>query len=283
MGTDTLIDDIYKLLETKKIPEDVNIDYLIHEFGESMKKIMKRQLSEYKSDNRTLRLSNVGKTPLYLWNLMRGTEKEEMTPNMHLKFMYGHIIEEMLLFLVKASGHKVTDEQKRCEVAGVVGHMDGRIDGTLMDVKSTSSYSFKKFKDGTLVDNDAFGYIDQLKAYAKSEGDTKIAWLAMDKQNGHLTWLEYDLENTDHPKLKEDIEQKIIDLKKAVESDTAPDLCYDSEEDGKSGNQKLSLGCSYCQYKKACYPELRTFLYYNGPKHLVKVVNEPKVPEITKC
>ena len=67
MGTDTLIDDIYKLLDTKKVPEDVNIDYLIHEFGESMKKIMKRQLSEYKSDNRTLRLSNVGKTPLYLW------------------------------------------------------------------------------------------------------------------------------------------------------------------------------------------------------------------------
>ena len=247
-----------------------------------MKKIMKRQLSDWKPDRRTIRLSNVGKTPLYLWNLMRGTESEKMTPNTLLKFMYGHIIEEMLLFLVKASGHKVTDEQKRCEVAGVIGHMDGRIDGTLMDVKSTSSYSFKKFKDGSLVDNDAFGYIDQLKAYAKSEGDTKIAWLAMDKQNGHLTWLEYDLETTDHPKLKEDIEEKIINLKKAVESDTAPDLCYDSVEDGKSGNEKLSMECSYCQYKKSCWPELRTFLYYNGPKHLVKVVNEPKVQEITR-
>ena len=282
MGTDTLIKDIYDLLENKKVSKDVNIDFLIHEFGESMKKIMKRQLSDWKPDRRTIRLSNVGKTPLQLWHLMKGTESEKMTPSTLLKFMYGHIIEEMLLFLVKASGHKVTDEQKRCEVAGVIGHMDGRIDGTLMDVKSTSSYSFKKFKDGSLVDNDSFGYIDQLKAYAKSEGDTKIAWLAMDKQNGHLTWLEYDLETTDHPKLKEDIEQKIINLKKVLESDTAPDLCYDSIEDGKSGNQKLSMECSYCQYKKTCWPELRTFLYYNGPKHLVKVVNEPKVPEITR-
>ena len=282
MGTDTLIKDIYDLLENKKVSKDVNIDFLIHEFGESMKKIMKRQLSDWKPDRRTIRLSNVGKTPLQLWHLMKGTESEKMTPSTLLKFMYGHIIEEMLLFLVKASGHKVTDEQKRCEVAGVIGHMDGRIDGTLMDVKSTSSYSFKKFKDGSLVDNDAFGYIDQLKAYAKSEGDTKIAWLAMDKQNGHLTWLEYDLETTDHPKLKEDIEEKIVNLKKAVESDTAPDLCYDSVEDGKSGNQKLSMECSYCQYKKSCWPELRTFLYYNGPKHLVKVVNEPKVQEITR-
>lgn len=159
--------------------------------------------------------------------------------------------------------------------------MDGRIDGRLMDVKSTSSFGYKKFKDGTLVDNDSFGYIDQLKAYAKSEGDTKIAWLAMDKQNGHLAWLEYDLENTDHPKLKEDIEAKIIDLKKAVEQEQSPDFCYAPEEDGKSGNQKLSMGCSYCQYKQACYPEMRTFLYYNGPRFLVKVVNEPKVPEIT--
>jgi|TARA_R110000787_G_scaffold69148_6_gene154111 hypothetical protein len=282
MGTDTLIKDIYDLLENKKVSKDVNIDFLIHEFGESMKKIMKRQLSDWKPDRRTIRLSNVGKTPLQLWHLMKGTESEKMTPSTLLKFMYGHIIEEMLLFLVKASGHKVTDEQKRCEVAGVIGHMDGRIDGTLMDVKSTSSYSFKKFKDGSLVDNDSFGYIDQLKAYAKSEGDTKIAWLAMDKQNGHLTWLEYDLEKTDHPKLKEDIEEKILNLKKVLESDTAPDLCYDSVEDGKSGNQKLSMECSYCQYKKTCWPELRTFLYYNGPKHLIKVVNEPKVPEITR-
>ena len=282
MGTETLIKDIYDLLENKKVSKDVNIDFLIHEFGESMKKIMKRQLSDWKPDRRTIRLSNVGKTPLQLWHLMKGTESEKMTPSTLLKFMYGHIIEEMLLFLVKASGHKVTDEQKRCEVAGVIGHMDGRIDGTLMDVKSTSSYSFKKFKDGSLVDNDSFGYIDQLKAYAKSEGDTKIAWLAMDKQNGHLTWLEYDLETTDHPKLKEDIEEKILNLKKVLESDTAPDLCYDSVEDGKSGNQKLSMECSYCQYKKTCWPELRTFLYYNGPKHLIKVVNEPKVPEITR-
>lgn len=282
MGTDTLIKDIYDLLENKKVSKDVNIDFLIHEFGESMKKIMRRQLSDWKPDRRTIRLSNVGKTPLQLWHLMKGTESEKMTPSTLLKFMYGHIIEEMLLFLVKASGHKVTDEQKRCEVAGVIGHMDGRIDGTLMDVKSTSSYSFKKFKDGSLVDNDSFGYIDQLKAYAKSEGDTKIAWLAMDKQNGHLTWLEYDLEKTEHPKLKEDIEEKIVNLKKVLDSDTAPDLCYASIEDGKSGNQKLSMECSYCQYKKTCWPELRTFLYYNGPKHLVKVMNEPKVPEITR-
>lgn len=61
MGTNTLIDDIYKLLETKKIPEDVNIDYLIHEFGEAMKKIMKRQPLSTSQTTVPLRLSNVGR------------------------------------------------------------------------------------------------------------------------------------------------------------------------------------------------------------------------------
>ena len=45
-----------------------------------------------------------------------------MTPNTYVKFMYGHLIEEMLLFLTKLSGHEVTDEQKQCEVAGIKGH-----------------------------------------------------------------------------------------------------------------------------------------------------------------
>ena len=81
----------------------------------------------------------------------------------------------------------VEGEQKEVYRAKVSdGHMDARIDGRLIDVKSTSSYSFKKFKDGTLAEDDPFGYVAQLKAYAHSEGDDKYGWLAIDKQNGHL-------------------------------------------------------------------------------------------------
>ena len=44
--------------------------------------------------------------------------------------------------------------------------MDCKIDGVLTDVKSTSSFGFKKFKEATLAFDDPFGYIDQIKAYA---------------------------------------------------------------------------------------------------------------------
>jgi hypothetical protein len=73
--------------------------------------------------------------------------------------------------------------------------MDCKIDGVVTDVKSASTYGFKKFKDATLAFDDPFGYIDQIKGYAKSEGETQVGWLAMDKANGHLTYLKYDLED----------------------------------------------------------------------------------------
>ena len=55
------------------------------------------------------------------------------------------------------------------------------------------------------------------------EGDTEVGWLAMDKQNGHLTFLKYDLEDTQAPVyevLKEDIVERIKHVKEVVEHRT---------------------------------------------------------------
>jgi hypothetical protein len=229
-----------------------------------MKSLMRTEFArERKRDTRTLRLSNIGRDDRVLWNLVNGTEKEAIQPATYIKFMYGHLIEEMLLFLTRMAGHEVTDEQRVCEVEGIKGHMDCKIDGVVIDVKSTSSYGFKKFKDGTLAMDDAFGYVDQIKAYAHACGETKFGWLAMDKANGHLTVLQYDLEDTQAP------------IYKYIKG-----FCSDSVPDGKSGNIKLGIKCSYCQYKKHCYPEVRKFAYSYGPKFLIKVENEPKVMEV---
>ena len=181
------------------------------------------------------------------------------------------------------AGHKVTDEQKECEVNGIKGHMDCKIDDVTVDVKSTSSYGFKKFKDGSLALDDPFGYVDQLKAYAHSEGERKWAWLAMDKQNGHLCVLEYDLDDTEHPMYEHysgDIEERVEHIKDTVRSDIRPALCAEPVPDGQSGNLKLATMCSYCQYKKHCYPDLRVFAYSTGPRFLTKIKNYPRVPEI---
>ena len=282
--TDNVVADIYALMESKDADPSVDVEAEIEKFGEGVKALMRTEFGrEKREDNRRLRLSNIGRTDKYLWNHYNGTEGEELQPHTYVKFMYGHLIEEMLLFLTRMAGHSVTDEQKVCKVEGIVGHMDCKIDGVVTDVKSASSFGFKKFKDGTLAYDDPFGYIDQIKAYAHSEGQTEFGWLAMDKANGHLTYLKYDLNDIEAPvyeALKGDIVDRVKHVKKLVEQPEPVEWCYQPVPDGKSGNSKLSIGCSYCQFKDHCYPNLRVFAYSYGPKYLVDVVKEPKVQEV---
>lgn len=279
----TLVKDIYALMKTKRIDPEVDAEAEIDRFGEAVKDLMRKEFISRGYDARKLRLSNVGRKDRFLWNHYRGLEKEPLETHNLIKFLYGHLIEEMLLFLVRMAGHTVTDEQKTCEVEDIKGSMDCRIDGVVTDVKSTSSYGFKKFKDGSLAFDDPFGYIDQIKAYSHSEGEKKFGWLAMDKQNGHLTFLQYDLEDKQssvYDTIKEDISARIKHVKEMVKKEERPEPCYDPVPDGKSGNMKLPVGCSYCHFKKTCYPDVRTFLYSTGPRFLVEVHNEPKVQEI---
>lgn len=280
----TVVDDIYALMENRNTPEGVNVEAEIERFGEAMKDLMKKEFLPSRGyDGRNLRLSAIGKPDRELWYSANKYSKEKLKPHNYIKFMYGHMIEEMLLFFIRMAGHEVTDEQKQCSVEGVKGHMDARIDGRLVDVKSTSTYGFKKFKEGTLAFDDPFGYVAQIKAYAHSEGDDKFGWIAIDKQNGHLTYLEYDQtdEQADvYPFINYDIAERVRHIKKMVEQPEPPSQCYECVEDGKSGNEKLATGCSYCGYKKHCFPELRLFAYSTGVRFLTKVVNEPKVPEI---
>jgi hypothetical protein len=278
-----LVSDIYAMMESKDADPSVDVEKEIERFGEGVKALMRTEFGrEKREDNRKLRLSNIGRTDRYLWNHYNGTDKEEIQPHTYVKFMYGHLIEEMLIFLTRMAGHTVTDEQKVCKVDGIVGHMDCSIDGIVTDVKSASSFGFKKFKDGSLVHDDPFGYIDQIKAYAHACGETKVGWLAMDKANGHLTYLKYDLVDDvlpTHQKLKVPITDRIEHIKALVLGPEPTEYCHEPIPDGKSGNMKLATGCSYCQFKEHCYPEMRVFSYAYGPKYLCKVVNEPRVRE----
>ena len=278
---ETLVGDIYRMMEHKQFPEGVDIDAECEAFGSAMADVLREQLKP-EEDRRGLRLSGIGKPDRQIYNGYHGVSGEELGGATYIKFLYGHLVEGMVLALTRLSGHTVTDEQKRVTVEGVNGHMDGRIDGVLMDVKSCSSFGFKKFKYNTLHEDDPFGYIAQLKAYAHAEGDDTYGWLAMDKQNGTLAWLQYH-EGREGTPYKEaiswDVAERVRHLKKMVEG-PVPSVCYQDLPDGKSGNRKLSMGCSYCQWKHECWPELRTFHYSNGPRYLTHVAKNPKVLEI---
>jgi hypothetical protein len=166
----------------------------------------------------------------------------------------------------------------------------------LIDVKSTSSRSFDKFKQGSLRDNDPFGYISQLSTYLYGSLDdplvtnkTHAGFLAFDKQHGHIAVDIYDL--TQELEAKEQEVQRKKDVVKLPEPPPRPKWenwvynrstkeyeLVEIEEDwasGKSGNRKLSTNCSYCEFKNVCWPGLRTFVRANSVEHLTKVVKEP--------
>lgn len=184
----------------------------------------------------------------------------------------------MLLFLAKEAGHDVEREQEEVEIDGVTGHIDAVIDGVVVDAKSASPYGYQKFKQGGVVADDPFGYVDQLSGY----GDVltpgqDTAWLAIDKVSADICIAPLPATVIKHHKPG----PRIAELKEVIASDEIPELCYQPIPDGKSGNYKLPTGCSYCSHKSRCYPALRTFLYSTGPRFLTTVAREPDVPEVT--
>lgn len=231
----------------------------------------------------TLRLSNLG-TPCKrkLWySINKPGLGEPLTADTRLKFLYGDLIEETVLWLAKEAGHKVEGEQLEVSLHGVIGHIDAIVDGCLVDVKSASPASFNRFASGLLPRDDSFGYLGQIDAYLHSldtsdfhlYDTTRGAFLAVDKTLGKIC-LDF------HPKSVVDYKGVIDGTRKILEHSNPPSRAYAAEPFGKSGNEKLGVVCSYCPFKRECWPGVRTFLYSTGPVFLTKVVRPPDVPEI---
>ena len=281
---DTLVEDIYNKIGVLADGEHIDLDPdSIEQFGESMKEILYKWSHPEPRGDATLRMSNIGRKSRQLWFDMKseGTP-ERMPPSLFIKFLYGHLLEEIVIFLIKLSGHDVTDEQKEIKVSGIKGHMDCVIDGEVVDIKTASGYAFKKFKDGTLAENDMFGYMAQLAGYEQAQGTDKGGFLALNKESGELAMFRPD--DFDKPNIK----KKITDIKKAVKLKTPPDKCYSPIPDGKSGNMQLPKGCVYCRYKFECHKDanegkgLRVFKYSNGLRYLTQTPKAPNVIEVTQ-
>ena len=277
-----LIEDIYKNIQPICDGESLDLsEEQIDKFGEDMKNVLRNWSSPTVRDSRfTLRMSNVGKPLRQLWYDNKSEMDSSVTPITMIKFLYGHILEEVVLMLARLSGHEVSDEQKEVTVNDVKGHMDCKIDGEVVDVKTASSFAFKKFKYGTLPDDDPFGYISQLSGYEQSEGTTGGGFLVINKETGELTF--YAPDEFD----KIDTSKRIKTIRKAFKSKTPPDKCYPEIPEGTKGNMKIHRGCSYCPHKFVCHSDsndgqgLRGFRYAKGVVYFTKVVKEPNVEEV---
>jgi len=282
---DTLVEDIYDKLSILGDGESLDVsEEVLDEFGNSMKEALRHWANPTPRDTETLRMSNIGKPLRQLWYDLKseGEETQPLEPHLFIRFLYGHILEEVMLFLVKLAGHKVTDEQKEVKVSGVHGHMDCKIDGEVIDIKTASSFAFRKFKNGTLAEDDPFGYLAQLSAYETAEKTKAGGFLVLNKESGEITLHRPSFIDKPHAR------NKIREVKKAIKLDNPPELCYNPVPEGKAGNMKLPRGCTYCRHKNECHKDandgkgLRVFKYSKGLMYLTKVEKEPNVLEITR-
>jgi CRISPR/Cas system-associated exonuclease Cas4 (RecB family) len=284
---DTLVQDIYGLFEKPHTPDEKNLD----EFLASIKSTVLKRMKEDPTQEREgyLRMSLIGKPDRQIWYQMR-LDKEALKANRpngqtHIKFMFGDIIEALLILLIKESGHTIENEQMVVSVNGVEGSMDFTVDGAVLDAKSASSYGIKKFRDGSIVNDDPFGYIGQISGY-KNGVETKYGrkvrqgLLAMNKENAELVLCMIPEKHTI------DVPQRIETLHEQLSQDKPPERCYKPKV-LDNGNHELPKGCGWCAFKEMCWNDvnggqgLRVFKYSNGPQFFTKVVNPPRVQEIT--
>lgn len=227
----------------------------------------------------TLRLSQMG--PIcqkQLWHSIHTPELAETIPAYtRIKFLYGEILESLIIAMAKASGHEVTGEQDAVHVDGITGHRDCVIDGCVVDVKSAASRPFSTIKAGGM-EQDPFlcAYLDQLDGYLVGSSDDPLVTvkdkgyiLAIDKTLGHLCLHE-------HIVRPQSIRNRIRDYVAIVGLQSPPHCQCVTVADGKSGNYKLDTKASYSNFKHVCFPNLRTFLYAKGPVYLTKVIREPR-------
>lgn len=278
----TLIKDIYELVGGPNgvlLPPDIGTD---------VQSALQASLGP-REPRRSLRLSGLGpKCPRALWYSINHPELEEQLPaHARIKYAYGHIIEHLVIGLAKAAGHTVEGEQDEIHVDGVLGHRDCIIDGCIVDVKSAASRSFLKFRQGTIAEDDPFGYLDQIDAYVLgSVDDPRVVvkdrgyLLAVDKQLGHLALYEHKIRPGR-------IIERIQTYREIVQQPTMPDCTCGTTPDGEAGNIILDTRASYSTYKHCCFPSLRTFLYSDGPRYFTRVAKRPMyrgqpIPEVDK-
>lgn len=152
-----VVPDIYKNLIS--LSDGVPLPLTEKDIDVTVEGIREALLSWAKPEERnkdfTVRMSNVGKPARQLWFEKRDKDsKRDIDAPTQLKFLYGHLLEEIVLMLVRMAGYTVTDEQKEVDIKGIKGHMDCKINGEVVDIKTASRFAFNKFQNNALADDD---------------------------------------------------------------------------------------------------------------------------------
>lgn len=243
--------------------------------AKDVKEAVSRQFSGEKRKFK-LRMSNIGRKRCQLWFEKNSPESRLAdSPYFVINMILGDIVEAVFKGLLRASKVDFEDSEHvalETKHKKVEGTYDLVLNGKVDDVKSASPWAYEnKFTDfATLQSKDSFGYVAQLVGYAKAKGVPVGGWWAINKANGSFKYVSangVDMESE---------YKKIEDTISYVENDEPFERCYEPVEEtyyGKpSGNKKLGIECSFCNYREACWDNLQVL-----PSKVSKSSNPPLV------
>ena len=251
-----------KYMETASAGKSTISDATVETIAKGIAESVRRQFgSQVDRSNFKLRMSNIGRPSCQLWWQKNAPEKASPPSyNFIMNMLLGDIVEVVFKGLLDEAGVKYKDSDTvEFEVADtkVKGTYDIVIGGKVDDIKSASSWSYQnKFASyDTLHANDAFGYVGQLVAYASASGYDVGGWWVVNKANGEFKYVPAEGVN---------VMETMYNIKKTVHNVNNNILVreyepvYESFNGKKTGNTVLHKNCSFCSYKKSCWPSMIT-------------------------
>ena len=106
---------------------------LVQEFGEACKSALLKQFEETRRDKFEVRMSNIGRPLCQLQMEAKGIKGEGQPYNVKMRNTFGDIIEALAIFVMKSSGIKVSNEQKKVNYKFNGDNIEGRQDVRLME------------------------------------------------------------------------------------------------------------------------------------------------------
>jgi|TARA_R100000482_G_scaffold85637_1_gene34374 hypothetical protein len=266
---------IHSFLQKVMLGKSSIDDSILDTVAADIKDALSRQLSGDKKEFR-LRMSNLGRKRCQLWFEKNDPEsKLPDSPFFIINMMLGDIVEAVFKGLLRASKVEFEDSKKvvlKTKNRDIEGSYDLVLNGKVDDVKSTSPWAYEnKFIDfETLSSKDSFGYVSQLVGYAKARGVPVGGWWVVNKANGNFKYISASNVDVDTEM------QKIEDTISYIDNDEPFERCYEPIEEtyyGKpSGNLKLGIECSLCNYREKCWDNLQVL-----PSRVSRSSNPPLI------
>tara|TARA_R100001591_G_scaffold118491_1_gene141617 strand:- start:1439 stop:2305 length:867 start_codon:yes stop_codon:yes gene_type:complete len=266
---------IHSFLQKVMLGKSSIDDSILDTVAADIKDALSRQLSGEKREFR-LRMSNLGRKRCQLW-FEKNDPKSKLpdSPFFIINMMLGDIVEAVFKGLLRASKVEFEDSEKvvlKTKNRDIEGSYDLVLNGKVDDVKSTSPWAYEnKFVDfETLSSKDSFGYVSQLVGYAKARGVPVGGWWVVNKANGNFKYISASNVDVDTEM------QKIEDTISYIDNDEPFERCYEPIEEtyyGKpSGNLKLGIECSLCNYRETCWDNLQVL-----PSRVSRSSNPPLI------